>query len=241
MTTYFVSDIHLDPGRPDTYQKFIDYLNGIASDAQELYILGDLFEYWIGDDAIDYLGHRPIVNVFQSLASKNIGIYVMHGNRDFLIGYDFVNEFDGTLIFDPTVLKIYGQNVILAHGDSFCTDDVEHQKFRTIVNSPEWQEQFLSLPLNVRNERAVEMRKQSETGKLSKSLMLMDVNQSAIVPIMQRHNSKILIHGHVHKPGIYDFNLNGNTVHRYVMGDWDSGTDGVIVMDSSGKINLCQP
>ncbi len=240
MTTYFVSDIHLDPQRVHTYQRFVNFIQTVGKEADAIYILGDLFEYWIGDDAVDYLGHRSILETLKSL-SNEVKIYIMRGNRDLLIGEEFAREIDGELLADPTVIDIYGKRILLTHGDMLCTDDVEHQKFREIVLTKQWQEPFLSLPLEERNQRALEMRKQSTMGKQSKSAEMMDVNRDAVIDILTRYNCRYMIHGHVHKPDVYWFDVNGEPAFRYVMGDWDSNNDGVISLDPSGNFNLFAP
>lgn len=240
MTTYFVSDIHLDPQRAHTYQRFVNFIQMVGKEANAIYILGDLFEYWIGDDAVDYLGHRSILETLKSL-SNEVKIYIMRGNRDLLIGEEFAREIDGELLADPTVIDIYGKRILLTHGDMLCTDDVEHQKFREIVLTKQWQEPFLSLPIEERNQRALEMRKQSTMGKQAKSAEMMDVNRDAVIDILTQYNCRYMIHGHVHKPDVYRFHLNGEPAFRYVMGDWDSDNDGVISLDPSGNFNLFAP
>ena len=241
MSTYFISDLHLDPARAETYDKFARYLRSIKSDAQQLYILGDLFDYWIGDDGLDLIGHHQAVELLEELTESGTHISLMHGNRDFLIGEDFLSRFSGTLIPDPQLIVIGGKVVLLMHGDSLCTDDVEHQRYREIVLSPEWQSAVLELPITERLQRALDMRMQSETGKAKKNLQLMDVNQQTVVDVMLKHEADILIHGHVHRPGIHQVQANGQNLRRYVLGDWDSGNDGVIRVSSSGEFNLYLP
>ena len=241
MSTYFISDLHLDPARTETYDKFAHYLRSIKSDAQQLYILGDLFDYWIGDDGLDLIGHHRAVELLEELTESGIQISLMHGNRDFLIGEDFLSRFGGMLIPDPQLIVIGSKVVLLMHGDSLCTDDVEHQRYREIVLSPEWQSAILQLPITERLQRALDMRMQSESGKTKKSLQLMDVNQQAVVDVMLKHEADILIHGHVHRPGIHQVQANGKNLRRYVLGDWDSGNDGVIRVSSSGEFNLYLP
>ena len=241
MAKFFISDIHLDPKRSATYQKFIRYLRSIAAEAEELYILGDLFEYWIGDDAVSLLGHETAVNALKQLSECGVRIFVMHGNRDFLIGEQFVSSFDGTLLDAEHTLQIGSNSVLLLHGDSLCTDDVEHQRFRDIVLSKEWQQAFLSLNLQHRVARAQELRELSENSKAKKKLEIMDVNLDAVSEVMQQNNTNILIHGHVHKRGIHQVELNGEKGVRYVLGDWDSNKDGVIRVDSAGEFELFCP
>ena len=233
--------MHLDVSRTETYEKCLQFLDSIQSDAEELYLLGDLFEYWIGDDAVDIVGHRPFVTAMQNLSANGIRILVMHGNRDFLLGNQFTNQFNGTLIPDPYVIKINGQSVLLMHGDSLCTDDIEHQKYRKIVLSPEWQQQILQLDIAERQRRAIEMRSQSENTKTSKSMEIMDVNLDAVKSVMREYKSKILVHGHVHKANVHAVEIDGEKALRYVLGDWDSGNDAILKVDSEGKFHLLRP
>ena len=236
-----MSDIHLDASRPATYQKFIRFLHSIQSTAEEIYILGDLFEYWIGDDCVDLLGHQPIVNVFKQLSDSGVKIMIMHGNRDFLIGETFVASFGGRLLPPEHIITAGTRQILLMHGDSLCTDDVEHQAFRKLVLTEQWQNEFLSIPLEVRNATVLGMRRQSEKSKSAKPMEIMDVNQKSVLKTLHQHQVSTMIHGHVHKQGIHKLNLNGVECQRYVLGDWDSGNDGAIEIDSAGKIRLYCP
>ena len=228
MISQFISDIHLCPTRPKTYQKFRAFIEGIAGETEHLYILGDLFEYWIGDDGVQFLGHDEAVEILQNLSQSGCKISVMHGNRDFLIGQAFVELFNGTLIDDSSVIEIGDEPVLLTHGDSLCSDDVEHQKFRAIVASPKWRGEFLALTLEERQVRAMDMRKISSNSKVEKSMELMDVNQNTVIQAMRDSNVRRMIHGHVHKPGIHSLEIDGAEVKRYVLGEWDDGADGIV-------------
>ncbi len=241
MHTRFVSDIHLDPERPQTLKKFGDYLHGIQHDTDTLYILGDLFEYWIGDDGIDLLGHRQAAQLLSGISKSGIEIRVMHGNRDFLIGNQFVSLIGAELIADPCVVDVHGVRVLLTHGDTLCTDDADHQQFRQMVNSHEWQASFLSLPIEQRRDQALKMRAQSESGKSGKSMSIMDVNQHAVLKAMERESVATIIHGHVHMPAVYEHTVRGNAATRYVLGDWDSGRDGVVSVSADGAFSLHTP
>ncbi len=241
MAKFFVSDIHLDPTRQDTYQKFIRYLGSIQAEAEELYILGDLFEYWIGDDALYLLGQAEAATALKQLTENGVKIFIMHGNRDFLIGDDFTSNIGGTLLPAEFMIQIGSQSVLLMHGDSLCTDDIEHQRFRKIVLAKEWQKAFLSLPLQERKARAEAMRSQSENSKAKKQMEIMDVNLNSVTKIMQQYQADILIHGHVHKRGVHQVELNGHKGLRYVLGDWDSNKDGVIRINSAGEFELFCP
>lgn len=241
MHTRFISDIHLDPDRTRTYGRFCDYLASIRDTTDRLFILGDLFEYWIGDDAVDDLRHGRAVEVLKETSDAGVKIHVMHGNRDFLIGEGFAASIDAALIPDPTIIELNGERTLVMHGDSLCTDDVEHQKFRAVVNDEAWQSAILSLSIDERRERAVDMRKQSEMGKSAKDEAMMDVNGDAVVSVMERMNVQTLIHGHVHKPGIHRHLVNERPAVRYVLGDWDSGRDGVLSVSPEGIFELHAP
>ena len=241
MSIHFISDIHLDPSREDTYNKFRNYLKTIQADADELYILGDLFEYWIGDDGLDLLGHQPAVRALQELSASGTKIFIMHGNRDFLIGEDFLKRFNGTLLADPSIIQLHGESVLLMHGDSLCTDDIAHQRYREIVLDPLWQQEVLKLSLEERLKRALDMRMQSQRGRPDKTPELMDVNLLSVTSTMEQHGVQVMIHGHVHRTAIHHLKVNNNDAVRYVLGDWDSGRDGVIRADADGSINLHPP
>ncbi len=238
MVTYLISDTHLNRNQPEVYDRFIHYLNAIGADADELYILGDLFDYWIGDDGIELLGHNAAVEALGKLSAAGVRISIMHGNRDFLIGREFVEKIGASLIADPTRISLGGQQVLLMHGDSLCTDDIAHQRYRAVVLSPEWQEMILQLPVAERFERALSMRAASESNKPKVNQALMDVNQSAVLHAMKEFNVNVLIHGHTHRPQVHRFVIDGNSAARYVLGDWGRGYDAVIRATSDGIINL---
>ncbi len=238
MAAYFLSDTHLSPQQPEVYDKFIRYLEFIRNDADDLYILGDLFDYWIGDDGIELLGHRQAVEALANLSAHGTKISVMHGNRDFLIGQSFIDQIGASLISDPTTIELNGQPVLLMHGDSLCTDDVAHQRYRTTVLSTQWQDAILALPLSERLDRALAMRNMSEQGKQTKTQQLMDVNLKSVIKMMEAHAVHLLIHGHTHRPAIHDVVINGSAAKRYVLGDWGRGYDAVIRVDSNGVLDL---
>ncbi len=239
MATYFLSDTHLTTEQPEVYDKFIRYLGVIQDDADELYILGDLFDYWIGDDGVGLLGHSPAVEALASISASGTKVAVMHGNRDFLIGQEFIGQIGASLLSDPSTIVLNDhQTVLLMHGDSLCTDDVAHQRYRRTVLTPEWQEAILASPVLDRLTRAKDMRATSEQNKQTKSMSLMDVNESAVVQAMEEHQVNILIHGHTHRPGIHKPIVNGIEGRRYVLGDWGRENDAVIRVDSSGEFDL---
>lgn len=239
MAIYFLSDTHLNAENPAVYDKFITYLNSIRKDADEIYILGDLFDYWIGDDGIDVLGHRRTVDALCELSEAGTHVSIMHGNRDFLIGQKFVDLCNATLIAEPAVINIGQEQILLMHGDSLCTDDVDHQRHRQIVLTPDWQQSILKLSVEDRMQMALDMRSQSEKGKSAKTPELMDVNQQAVEAVMKQYRVLKLIHGHTHRPAVHRFRLSADEAIRYVLGDWGSGFDAVIRIDSkNGAIVL---
>ncbi|MDH3689627.1 MAG: UDP-2,3-diacylglucosamine diphosphatase, partial [Gammaproteobacteria bacterium] len=198
------------------------------------YVLGDLFEYWIGDDGIALLGYQDVIAGVKSLTERDIPVYFMHGNRDFLIGSAFCDQTGCKLLHDPTVIHLHGQAVLLMHGDSLCTDDVEHQEFRTKVRASQWQNEFLGKTLSERNAIAISLRKQSEAKKSYKTMEFMDVNQQAVEQAMRHHGTDILIHGHTHRPGVHNFTLDQRRAQRIVLGDWyEQGS--ILTWDESGS------
>jgi len=219
-TSLFISDLHLDPGRPEGIQLFDDFIRSKAVDADQLFILGDLFEYWLGDDACEHSGYQAISESLAFLACHNTKLYFMHGNRDFLVGTDFASSASSLLLPDPTVFRLNGLDVLLMHGDSLCTDDVAHQQFRAMTRSNEWKNNILSKTINEREEFARQLRMNSQKGNEEKLESIMDVNQAAVEAAMQEHNVRLLIHGHTHRTAIHKFQLAGKTAHRIVLGDW---------------------
>lgn len=219
-TSLFISDLHLDPARPQGIQLFDDFIRQKAQAADQLFILGDLFEYWLGDDASSHCGYQSIAESLATLSSHNTKVYLMHGNRDFLLGKDFTSSFTGSLLNEPTKIKLGTHDVLLMHGDSLCTDDVAHQQFREQTRSSEWQQAVLSKSITEREELARQLRMQSMQGNAEKPEAIMDVNQSAVESMMRNHQVQLLIHGHTHRTAIHELELNGRPAHRIVLGDW---------------------
>jgi len=216
----FISDLHLDPARPEGIQLFDDFIGKKAVYADQLFILGDLFEYWLGDDACEHSGYLAIKESLAVLAGCNTKVYFMHGNRDFLVGKDFTSSIGCRLLPDPTVFRLNDLDVLLMHGDSLCTDDAEHQKFRAVSRSYEWQNDILSKTIHEREEFARQLRMNSQKSNAEKVESIMDVNQAAVEDTLLEHNVRLLIHGHTHRTAIHEFQLAGETVHRIVLGDW---------------------
>lgn len=229
----FISDLHLCESRPHITKSFIDFLNKNAQNAQALYILGDFFEYWAGDDAIAIGTHQSVIQSLKEL-SKFTKIFLMHGNRDFLIGKQFEQSTGVSLLTDPTLLNIFGYSVLLSHGDALCTDDVDYQKFRNEVRSAHWQNQFLNQPLANRIAYIEQIRTKSEQEKSTKSMQIMDVNLTAVHQILRQFNKpKLFIHGHTHRPMMHQHEIDGAVCERWVLGDWyEQGS--YLLLDKNG-------
>jgi UDP-2,3-diacylglucosamine hydrolase len=217
----FISDLHLCASRPHITNAFLDFLETTASQSDALYILGDLFEYWAGDDDIQDIHHQPIISAFKRLSDSGVKLYFMHGNRDFLISSGFCEAAGITLLQDPCLIELYGKAVLLSHGDDLCTDDVEYQKFRVQVRDAKWQHDFLKLPLQVRKDQIETIRSRSEQEKSQKSMQIMDVNQAAINSLLKTYcYPELLIHGHTHRPNEHQIHLESHSITRWVLGDW---------------------
>ncbi|MGL5452881.1 MAG: UDP-2,3-diacylglucosamine diphosphatase [Aeromonas sp.] len=219
MSTLFISDIHLSAERPDMTAALVRFLEHDAPGADALYVLGDLFEYWIGDDDPNPL-HQQIAAAFLALSQQNVPIYFIHGNRDFLLGQHFAKRAGMTRLNDPCVIELYGEQVLLSHGDRFCTLDKGYQKFRRITQLKWLRWLFLRLPLARRQTIAGKMRGQSQMENAHKSPRIMDVTPHAIDDTLRAHHCHMLIHGHTHRPAIHDFILDGHPARRIVLGDW---------------------
>ena len=219
MRYLFISDLHLEAQRPDITRAFLRLLETRAPDFDELYILGDFFEVWLGDDTIDELG-QDVVRALSHLRSQGTRVYLMHGNRDFLLGKRFCRAAGCTLLNDPTVVKLNGEAVLLMHGDSLCTLDTEYQQFRAMARSPQWQQGMLTQPLEQRRMIAQGMRMQSQGKNANKAENIMDVTPEEVVREMTDAGVQHLIHGHTHRPNVHDVDLPGGTGKRWVLGDW---------------------
>lgn len=220
--TLFISDLHLDGERPDITAQFLDFLEREACDAQALYMLGDLFEAWIGDDDPDP-DKRRVIAALRSLTHGGVPVYFIHGNRDFLIGRRFAAETGVQLLSDPTLIQIYGQRVLLMHGDTLCIDDPDYQRLRRIVRNPIVQFILRRLTLRQRQNLAVRMRAGSKAHIESMDQaapQIMDVNQDEVRRTFEHQRVDFIVHGHTHRPAIHKVQLNNRTVTRIVLGDW---------------------
>ncbi len=221
MSKLFIADIHLGNEHPDISQRFVEFLHQQAPGAESLYILGDLFEVWIGDDAVQ-LEHQDAIQALRQLTDSGLPVYVMHGNRDFLLGQGFEAMTGCQLIKDPVVIDLFGEPTLLMHGDSLCIDDQEYQQFRNQLRSPAWQQQFLSAPIDQRVAIARKYRDESRSRSQNKSDEIMDVNAAAVIETMRKHGVTQLIHGHTHRPAVHEIEVDGKAAQRIVLGDWYS-------------------
>ncbi len=219
MSTLFISDLHLEESRPDITKAFLGFLNEKARSAEVLYILGDFFETWIGDDEHTPL-QEQIAGALRTFSDDGIQIFLMHGNRDFLIGEDFCKRAGATLLNDPALVNLYGTRTLLMHGDSLCTADEEYQKFRGSMRNPQWQQMILQRPLADRQQMARQLREISMAKNQGKAEAIMDVTPEAVVKEMQHHGVTRLIHGHTHRPAEHALTVNGIAAKRIVLGDW---------------------
>ena len=218
--TLFISDLHLTSNRPHSNAQFFKFLEQTAPAAEALYILGDLFEYWVGDDDTEDPLNNAVAVGLSSLSQCGTAIYFMHGNRDLLIGKAFALRCNAQIITDPTLIDLYGTPTLLMHGDTLCTDDIEYQKFRAHVHAPETQSRFLQQPLAERHQKMREMRAQSEASKGAKSMAIMDVSQATVEQVLREHGYPRLIHGHTHRPAHHLHKVDGHDCDRWVLNDW---------------------
>ncbi len=220
---HFLSDLHLSPSAPGVTRLFLNYLGTEARSAERIFILGDLFEAWPGDDSIDDPDERfngDIVAGLRELADNGTGVAVQHGNRDFLLGEHFAERSGATLLPDPSSLSLPSWQFVLSHGDALCTDDAEYQAFRAQVRTTDWQAGFLRRPLAERKAIATAMREQSEASKRDKPMQTMDLNLSATDDFLRQHGYATMIHGHTHRPDRHDHIVDGIHVERWVLSDW---------------------
>ncbi len=217
--TLFISDLHLDPARPAITELFFQLLKTRAANADALYVLGDLFEMWLGDDDPSP-GSAAVMDALRAVTAGGTPVFVMHGNRDFLIGPEFAARTGCTVLPDSAVIDLYGERTLIMHGDVLCTDDVAYQALRAQVRDPRWQQQILALPFEERMRLGRQLRDTSREEVQTKSAEIMDVNQEAVDRTLREHQVRLLIHGHTHRPAVHEFDLDGQPVRRIVLGDW---------------------
>ena len=216
----FISDLHLSPDSPAATETLLRFLRETAPAADVLYVLGDLFEYWIGDEGLAQPFAKEVARALRALAQGSVPVYFMHGNRDFLVGERFALASGVKLLTDPTVVDLYGTRTLLLHGDTLCTDDVEYQKFRTMVRNPAAQQAFLAKPLEERVRMAQEMRSKSEQAIQFKDMTIMDVSPATVENTFRAHRYARLIHGHTHRPARHEHKVDGRDCERWVLADW---------------------
>ena len=220
MPTLFISDLHLCSGRPEINRSFFGFLEREARGARALYILGDLFEYWVGDDDLGDAFNATVIAGLARLAGSGVPTYLMHGNRDFIIGEVFARASKVTLLPDPTLLRLYGQPTLLMHGDTLCSLDRDYQAFRREARSEDWICNLLHRPLAERKAAVEALRRQSEQEKRNKSGEIMDVAPAEVEASLRRHGYPRLIHGHTHRPARHTHTVDGHVCERWVLADW---------------------
>jgi UDP-2,3-diacylglucosamine hydrolase len=219
MSTLFISDLHLSPDNPELTQLVITFLQQQASDISALYILGDIFNTWLGDDVVPP-EYNPLIEQLHKLKQQGISIYLMVGNRDFMLGQSFAKQCSGELLNDPSLVNLYGHQVLLMHGDSLCTDDIAYQRYRLWSRNKFLQWCFLQLPMRFRRNIADKIKQKSQEQKQNKTAMIMDVNKDAVAKTAKKYDVKHLIHGHTHRPAIHHLTDDDHDFYRIVLGDW---------------------
>jgi len=233
MHSLFISDLHLSSTRPEINRVFHAFMHEIAPQAAALYVLGDLFEYWAGDSDLADPFNNEVCSAFAALSTSATKLYVMHGNRDFLMSQAFAHRCTAELLVDPTFINLYGTPTLLMHGDTLCSDDVQYQEFRTLVRSPDWQQTFLAQPLSARKTAIRKLREKSVQEKRGKTEMIMDVTESSVFQVLRDNNYPRLIHGHTHRPAKHVHDIDGHSCERWVLNDWYQ-QGGYLRCDDSG-------
>ena len=237
MNSLFISDLHLAPERPRILEQFHAFLEGPARDAAALYVLGDLFEHWLGDDNFEDPLNRSVAEDFAKLAAGGTAVYFMHGNRDLLVGGEFAQRAAAKLLPDPTLLDLHGTRTLLMHGDTLCTDDVEYLKFRAYARDPRNQARFLGQPVAARRAEVEGLRLRNIDAKQGKSDEIMDVNAAAVEQVLREHGYPRLIHGHTHRPARHVHTVDGRACERWVLADWyENGS--YLRCDAAGCVSM---
>jgi len=232
VSTLFISDLHLDASRPAITDLFLAFLAGEARKADSLYILGDLFEAWLGDDDPDP-HHAQVAAALAELSGSGVPVYFLVGNRDFLLGEDYARRAGMTLLTEPVSLDLHGIPTLLLHGDVLCTDDTEYQNFRAMVRNPDWQKAFLERSLDERRAMAAQAREHSRARGQTLDAEIMDVNADAVADTFRTHAIPRMIHGHTHRPAVHRIEVDGEPRERIVLGDWyEQGS--VLRVDTEG-------
>lgn len=235
MTTLFISDLHLTPSRPDITDCFFSFMENEAPHADALYVLGDLFEFWVGDDD-DNDFNQSIKRAFKILASKGVSCYFIQGNRDFLVGQRFSKETNMTLLPEVSKIDLYGQSAVILHGDTLCIDDHKYQAYRKKVHLPWLQFIYNLLPLNIKKKIVSKVQSDIGEDKKHKTWDIMDVNQQEVEQVMESNQVELMIHGHTHRPNIHRFDTESGQKTRIVLGDWYK--QGSVLSFSDGSFEL---
>lgn len=224
MSVCFIADLHLSPARRDIERRLVNFLREVRDcKTESLFILGDLFDFWIGDDAADFLGHGPALNALRETSDSGVRLFVMRGNRDFLLGDGFCRRSGAQLLDDPALVTVDGRRTVLCHGDSLCADDTAHQEFRRRTGNAEWREKFLAQNMEERLALAQKARRQSAAGHHGKPAAALDVNTAAVEETFRRTQAERMIHGHTHRPATHRHLVDGRECTRFVLGDWFDG------------------
>jgi len=220
MTTLFISDLHLNASDPTRIKLTIDYLKDQQANIDSLYILGDLFNTWLGDDIVPH-EFEPLIDQLRALHNSGMKTYLMVGNRDFMMGKQFAQRAGCKLLHDSCIIDLYGTRTLLLHGDSLCIDDLNYQRYRRWTRSKVLQWGFLHLPAKYRQGISDKIKQKSHQQKQHKSAIIMDVNQAEVIRVMKQFKVKRLIHGHTHRPDIHQLDIDNQIAHRIVLGDWE--------------------
>ncbi len=220
MRSLFASDLHLSESRPAANEAFFRFLEDEAASADALYLLGDLFEYWVGDDDLELPFHAVIAGFLRRLSGDGVSLYVMQGNRDFLMGERFCAATGASFLDDPVLIEPGGEKTLLLHGDTLCVDDADYQEWRRTARSQAWQDEFLAQPLGERREIILGLRERSRQAIRRKPQAVMDASDAAIRAAFRQHGVSRMVHGHTHRPGHHVLELDGRRCERWVLPDW---------------------
>ncbi len=232
----FISDLHLHQTRPEISAAFLHFLSNEAAQAGALYILGDLFEFWVGDDQLDRdRFSRKVCDAIRILSDRGVNVFFTHGNRDFLIGERFATEAKLTILTDPTQIRLGENSLLLLHGDTLCTDDLAYQQFRRQTRDPAWQAGILAKPYDERVALAASIRERSDTEKATKAADIMDVSLATVEQVFRTHGYIDMIHGHTHRPATHVHTVDGHQCTRLVLSDWQTQAEFVNIDDLSRR------
>lgn len=235
--TVFIADLHLDKRYPQAVATFLRYLDNLATQSVDaLYILGDLFEYWLGDDCLDATANSVAQGLSRFHQHSQSPIYYIHGNRDFLLGQNYAKQCCMQILPEQEKINLYGVKTLILHGDTLCTDDVDYMQFRRQVRTPQWQEKVLALPVWLRRLKAIQMRYRSKKANQIKQMHIMNVAQTSVDKSMQAYDVELMIHGHTHRPAIHRWQVKNQCYTRCVVGDWY--TQGSVLEVSKNRCEL---